>query len=102
MNQLLFMATDRKLAHFKYIDDLLEGIIKLMSTEYIYPVNIGNPNEITVKKLADVLIDLTGSTSELIYKHYPLDDSTNRNPDITLAKKNLKLVTNCRFDYRFN
>ena len=72
---------------FQYIDDLLEGIIKLMSTEYIYPVNIGNPNEITVKKLADVLIDLTGSKSELIYKHLPLDDPTNRNPDITLAKK---------------
>lgn len=72
---------------FQYIDDLLNGIIKLMDSDYIYPINIGNPNEITVKQLASILIELTGSNSNFIYKSLPLDDPTNRNPDIDLAKK---------------
>jgi UDP-glucuronate decarboxylase len=72
---------------FQYIDDLLDGIIKLMDSEYIYPINIGNPNEMTVKQLASILIELTGSDSNFIYKPLPLDDPTNRNPDIQLAKK---------------
>jgi len=72
---------------FQYIDDLLDGIIKLMDTEYIYPINIGNPNEIAVKQLASILIELTGSDSKFTYKPLPLDDPTNRNPDIRLAKK---------------
>jgi UDP-glucuronate decarboxylase len=72
---------------FQYIDDLLDGIIKLMDSEYIYPINIGNPNEITVKQLASILIELTDSESNFTYKPLPLDDPTNRNPDIQLAKK---------------
>ncbi len=72
---------------FQYIDDLLDGIIKLMDSEYVYPINIGNPNEITVKQLASILIELTGSESNFTYKPLPLDDPTNRNPDIQLAKK---------------
>lgn len=72
---------------FQYIDDLLEGITKLMESDYIYPVNIGNPNEITIKQLASTLIELTNSKSKFIYKPLPSDDPTNRNPDITLAKK---------------
>ena len=72
---------------FQYIDDLLDGIIKLMSSEYIYPINIGNPNEITIKQLASILIEITGSESNITYKPLPLDDPTNRNPDIQLAKQ---------------
>ena len=72
---------------FQYIDDLLNGIIKLMDSDYIYPINIGNPNEISVKQLASILIELTGSSSNFIYKSLPSDDPTNRNPDIHLAKK---------------
>ena len=72
---------------FQYIDDLLNGIIKLMESDYIYPVNIGNPNEITVKQLASLLIEITNSESKFIYKPLPLDDPTNRNPDIRLAKQ---------------
>ncbi len=72
---------------FQYIDDLLDGIIKLMDSEYIYPINIGNPTEITVKQLASILIELTHSDSKFIYNPLPLDDPTNRNPDIQLAKK---------------
>ena len=72
---------------FQYIDDLLDGIIKLMETEYIYPINIGNPYEITVKDLANILIELIDCESKIIYKPLPLDDPTNRKPDITIAKK---------------
>tara|TARA_Y100000992_G_scaffold291221_1_gene247458 strand:- start:553 stop:1482 length:930 start_codon:yes stop_codon:yes gene_type:complete len=72
---------------FQYIDDLLNGIIKLMDSEYIYPINIGNPHEITVKHLASILIELIDCESKIIYKPLPLDDPTNRKPDITMAKK---------------
>jgi len=72
---------------FQYIDDLLNGIIKLMDSEYIYPINIGNPYEITVKHLASILIELIDCESKIIYKPLPLDDPTNRKPDITIAKK---------------
>ena len=72
---------------FQYIDDLLDGIIKLMDSDYIYPINIGNPNEITIKQLASILIEITGSETNITYKPLPLDDPTNRNPDIQLAKQ---------------
>ena len=72
---------------FQYIDDLINGITKLMDSNYIYPVNIGNPNEITIKQLAYILKDITSSSSEFIFKPLPSDDPTNRNPDIKLAKK---------------
>lgn len=72
---------------FQYIDDLLDGIIKLMDSQYIYPINIGNPNEITINELANILIKITKSKSTIKHKSLPLDDPTNRNPDINLAKK---------------
>jgi nucleoside-diphosphate-sugar epimerase len=55
--------------------------------DYIYPVNIGNPHEITVKELATIIIELTKSTSRIVFQPLPSDDPTNRKPDITLAKK---------------
>jgi nucleoside-diphosphate-sugar epimerase len=58
-----------------------------MDSEYIYPINIGNPHEITVKHLASILIELIDCESTIIYKPLPLDDPTNRKPDITIAKK---------------
>jgi UDP-glucuronate decarboxylase len=72
---------------FQYIDDLLDGIMKLMDSDYIYPINIGNPNEITIKQLASILGELTNSELKITYKPLPFDDPTNRNPDIQLAKK---------------
>ncbi len=72
---------------FCYIDDLIEGIIKLMESNYIFPVNIGNPNSITIKELVDVLLSLISSKSKIIYQPLPSDDPTNRKPDICLAKK---------------
>jgi nucleoside-diphosphate-sugar epimerase len=57
-----------------------------MDTDYIYPINIGNPCEINVKELAYIILQLTHSDSKIIYTDLPLDDPTNRNPDITKAK----------------
>lgn len=72
---------------FCYIEDQLDGLIKLMNTEYVYPVNIGNPFEITVKELVNIIMRLTNSTSNIVYKELPADDPTNRRPDITKAKE---------------
>lgn len=77
----------RQTRSFQYIDDLLDGMIKLMASEYIYPINIGNPNEITINQLATILRELTCNELKIINKPLPLDDPTNRNPNIELAKK---------------
>tara|TARA_Y100001970_G_scaffold113075_1_gene141096 strand:- start:903 stop:1832 length:930 start_codon:yes stop_codon:yes gene_type:complete len=71
---------------FCYIDDQINGLIKLMKTKYIYPINIGNPYEITINELATTIIELTQSTSKIKFLSLPEDDPTNRKPDITLAK----------------
>ena len=75
---------------FCYIDDLLEGLIKLMDSSYNYPTNIGNPNEITIKELSNILLELIETKSKIIFLPLPEDDPTNRKPDITLAKNILK------------
>ncbi len=72
---------------FCYVDDLVDGLIKLMLSDYNEPVNIGNPDEITILQLAREVIDLTGSTSEIKFLPLPADDPKLRRPDITLAKK---------------
>jgi UDP-glucuronate decarboxylase len=72
---------------FCYIEDQLNGLIKLMNSKYIYPVNIGNPYELTVKELANKIIQLTKSESKIVYKILPQDDPTNRKPDITKANE---------------
>ena len=73
---------------FCYVDDLVEVIIGLMcsSDDCIGPINIGNPNEFTIKELATLVIELTESKSELIYKPLPSDDPMQRQPDISVAK----------------
>jgi len=76
---------------FQYVDDLVEGMIRMMGTreDFTGPVNIGNPREFTIRELAEKVISLTGSTSKLIYLPLPQDDPTQRQPDISLAKKEL-------------
>ncbi len=76
---------------FQYIDDLLEGMIRMMNTgdDFWGPVNIGNPNEFTMIELAEKVIELTGSKSKIIYLPLPEDDPTKRQPDISIAKKEL-------------
>ena len=75
---------------FCYIDDLLEGLVNLMQSDYHLPINIGNPNELNVKELANIIIKLTNSKSLLIYKDLPSDDPTNRRPDIKKANQILQ------------
>lgn len=75
---------------FCYISDLIEGIYKLMNTPVYEPVNLGNPQEMTINDFAKKVIELTGSSSRLIYKPLPVDDPKVRRPDITRAQKFLK------------
>ncbi|MDJ1472709.1 SDR family oxidoreductase [Cytophagaceae bacterium DM2B3-1] len=72
---------------FCYVDDLVEGIYRLLMSDYASPVNIGNPSEITIKQFGEEIIKLTGTQQKLIYKPLPQDDPKQRQPDITLAKK---------------
>ena len=72
---------------FCYVDDQVEGIYRLLLSDYVEPVNIGNPHEITIKDFAEEIIKLTGTTQKIIYKDLPVNDPMQRQPDITLAKK---------------
>lgn len=71
---------------FCYVDDLVEGIYRLLLSDYTKPLNIGNPNEISLKDFAEEVLNLTGSKMEIVYKELPLDDPKQRQPDITKAK----------------
>ena len=71
---------------FCYVDDLVEGIYRLLLSDYASPVNIGNPNEISLKDFAEEVLKLTGSTVKIVYKDLPVDDPKQRQPDITKAK----------------
>lgn len=71
---------------FCYVDDLVDGIIRLLRSEYTEPVNIGNPDEITILQFAKEIIELTGSKSKISFKPLPEDDPKVRQPDITKAK----------------
>jgi len=72
---------------FCFVDDLVEGIYRLLMSDYDMPVNIGNPSEITLKEFAEEVIKLTGTSQKIIYKPLPVDDPKQRQPDITKAKQ---------------
>ena len=72
---------------FCYVDDLIEGIYRLLMSDYSMPVNIGNPDQITLKEFAEEIINLTGTKQKIVYKPLPQDDPKQRQPDISLAKK---------------
>src|SRR6476469_5317144 len=72
---------------FCYVDDLVEGIYRLLLSDYSLPVNIGNPNEISLKDFAEEVLKLTGDKVKIIYKPLPADDPKQRQPDITKAKE---------------
>jgi len=72
---------------FCYVDDLVEGIYRLLMSDYAKPVNIGNPVEISLKDFAEEVLKLTGSSVKLVYKPLPVDDPKQRQPDITKAKQ---------------
>ncbi len=72
---------------FCYVSDLIEGFLRLISSDYHLPVNIGNPGEYTILQLAEAVIEATGSGSEIVYEALPQDDPQVRRPDITLARE---------------
>jgi dTDP-glucose 4,6-dehydratase len=72
---------------FCYVDDLVEGIYRLLHSDYAYPVNIGNPVEISLKDFAEEILKLTGASTKIVYKPLPVDDPKQRKPDITKAKE---------------
>ena len=72
---------------FCYVDDLIRGIIALAESGHHEPVNIGNPNEFTLLELAKTVIEITGSSSEIVYEALPADDPQVRQPDISLARE---------------
>jgi len=84
---------------FCFVDDLVEGIIRMMNQDgFIGPVNLGNPNEFSIKQLADQVIKLTGTESKIEAKPLPQDDPTRRKPDITLAKVKLDWTPGIELD----
>jgi UDP-glucuronate decarboxylase len=85
---------------FCYVDDLIEGFIRLMETSAGFPgpVNLGNPNEFTIRELADKVVELTGSRSPIVAKPLPSDDPLQRQPDIALAKERLGWTPKVQLD----
>jgi len=71
---------------FCYVSDLIEGIYRLLLSDYVQPMNIGNPDEISLKAFAEEIISLTGTKQQIVYKELPKDDPKQRQPDITRAK----------------
>jgi dTDP-glucose 4,6-dehydratase len=74
---------------FCYVDDEVRGILALLDGDEVGPVNIGNPNEFTIRELAEIVLDVTASSSELVFEPLPVDDPTQRRPDISLARRAL-------------
>ena len=72
---------------FCYVDDLVEGIYRLLLSDYHLPVNVGNPDEITIKEFGEEILKLTGAKQKLVSKPLPKDDPKQRQPDITKAKE---------------
>jgi len=72
---------------FCYVDDQIEGIYRLLHSDYSDPINIGNPHEISIKDFAQEIIDLTGTDQKVVYKPLPQDDPMQRQPDISRAKE---------------
>ncbi|PWH86640.1 NAD-dependent dehydratase [Brumimicrobium oceani] len=72
---------------FCYVDDLVEGLVRLLHSDYTQPVNVGNPDEITISDFAEEIIKLTGTTQKVIYQDLPVNDPKQRQPDITRAKE---------------
>jgi dTDP-glucose 4,6-dehydratase len=81
-----------------YVDDLIEGIYRLAMSDHTGPVNLGNPHEITVTRLAEAIRDAVGSSSPIVHVERPVDDPENRRPDITLARRLLDWAPSVSLD----
>ena len=93
-------GTGQQTRSFCFVDDLVEGLIKLMNSSKTFtgPVNLGNPGEFTMKELAEKIIKMTGSKSKIVYKKLPEDDPRQRKPDISLASKKLNWQPKIKLD----
>jgi UDP-glucuronate decarboxylase len=91
-NPITLYGNGEQTRSFCYVDDLIECMIRLMESrpELIGPVNMGNPDEFTIRQLAELVIELTGSKSPLIQEPLPSDDPKQRQPDISLARAELQ------------
>jgi UDP-glucuronate decarboxylase len=83
---------------FCFMDDLIEGFIRLMDSEYQHPVNLGNPGEFTIRELAEKVIEMTGSGSKIVYHDLPVNDPTRRRPDIGIANEQLNWSPTVKLD----
>ena len=79
----------RQTRSFCYVDDEIRGFLALLDSDLTGPVNIGNPDEYTILQLADLAVEVTGSSSPIIFEPLPVDDPTQRQPDITIARDRL-------------
>lgn len=84
---LTVFGDGRQTRSFCYVDDEVRGFLALLDSDHVGPVNIGNPHEFTIRELAELVIEVTGATSELRFDPLPVDDPTQRKPDITLARE---------------
>lgn len=91
-------GTGKQTRSFCYVSDLVDGLYKLMESDTIGPVNLGNPGEFTILELADKIIKLTVSKSKIEYEQLPIDDPIQRKPDITLAREILKWKPKIQID----
>ena len=99
-NPITIYGEGRQTRSFCYVDDLIDGLVRLMHTgdEFTGPVNLGNPTEFTIRELAEKVVELTGSKSKLEFGPLPSDDPLQRQPDISLAKKELGWQPRVRLD----
>ncbi|HSS10552.1 MAG TPA: NAD-dependent epimerase/dehydratase family protein, partial [Acidimicrobiales bacterium] len=85
-NPLTVYGDGSQTRSFTYVDDEIRGFLALLDSDYDGPVNIGNPDEFTVLELANLVLELTGSTAQIMFEPLPTDDPSRRQPDITLAR----------------
>ncbi len=90
-HELTIFGDGSQTRSFCYRDDLVDGLIRLMNApdDVTGPINLGNPDEFTIHELADLVLEMTGSTAKMIHRPIPADDPTKRRPDITLARQKL-------------
>ncbi|MCE4566479.1 SDR family oxidoreductase [Maribellus sp. CM-23] len=90
-NDITIFGDGSQTRSFQYVDDLVEGMVRMMQTpdDFLGPVNIGNPNEFTMNELAETILELTGSSSKIVFQPLPPDDPRQRRPDISLAREAL-------------
>ena len=90
-NDITLYGDGSQTRSFCYVNDLVEGISRLMDRpdDFVGPVNLGNPNEFTIRELAEMILKITGSKSKTVFRPLPPDDPRQRQPDITIARNEL-------------